>query len=149
MARSVDQPESKGSRTDSGQKFIESSRNNWDNARRACRSTKLQVAMLGKPFLIASLTLAGILGSVLGAWDLNRAITLCQSLYSTDIMSLQVENDLADDLEAGRRTLLTALVSTDGKRQSKCIWISSVLVVNMKHDRTSMCNRDSALPEPE
>ena len=44
--------------------------------------------------LIVILSLAGIVGSVLGAWDLKRAITLCQNLYSVDAVSLEVENDL-------------------------------------------------------
>ncbi len=67
--------------------------------------------------LIGILSLAGIAGSVLGALDLHRAILLCRSLYRVDEVSLEVQSDLEDDLEASRRALLTALVSddTDGK----------------------------------
>src|SRR5207247_5586375 len=60
-------------------------------------------------------------GCVLGEWDLKRAITLGQRLYSVDAVSLGVESDLEDDLEGGRRALLTALASTDADRKSSAI----------------------------
>ncbi len=77
----------------------------------------MAVTTSGRHSLIVALSLAGIVGSLLGAWDLNRAIVLCQKLYNVDTVSLEVEGDLEDDMEGGRRALLTALVSVD--RDSK------------------------------
>lgn len=68
--------------------------------------------------LIVILALAGIAGSILGAWDLRRAITLGQNLYSVDEVSLEVESDLEDDMEGGRRALLTSLVPAEGASES-------------------------------
>ena len=63
--------------------------------------------------LIVILSLAGIVGSALGALHLQSAITLCQSLYSVDVVSLEVERDLEDNMTGFRRALRAALVSTD------------------------------------
>jgi diguanylate cyclase (GGDEF)-like protein len=52
---------------------------------------------------------------------LKRAITLCQRLYSVDAVSLEVESDLEDDLEGGRRAMLTALASTDASSKLSAI----------------------------
>jgi diguanylate cyclase (GGDEF)-like protein len=73
----------------------------------------VEVNIPAKRPLIVILSVAGIVGSLLAAWDMKQAITLCQRLYSVDAVSLEVESDLEDDLEGGRRALLTELVATD------------------------------------
>src|SRR4051795_6007987 len=58
----------------------------------------------------------------------------------------------APETETHHRTRLCGLplcgmpAQVQCKRQAKCIWTGPVLVVKMRHDGTSVCNRTSAVP---